>query len=871
MIFAAPLALAALVLLPALYFILRLTPPAPRRLRFPPVALLRDLPDTESTPNRLPLWMLLLRLLAAALLIIGFAGPTLRPPPVLPGSGPVLLVIDNGWAAAAAWPQLTAAAQRIIAAAQAQGRGVALLATARDATNAPLALPDVTDAATAARHLSDLQPQPWPSDRPAATALLRSAPERTRFYLADGSGGDDFSAFLRALHPTRILKPFTLPPLLGPPTLAPNGRLIVHAISNPGEEPVLAETATGVVLARQAFNASGNAVFALPPSLQNGIARLVLAGDPTAGATALADSSLHTTLAGLDTSSAKAETPFLGTLYYLRRALPASTRITTGTLAQLIAAHPGVIFLTDTPLSATEQDAARRYVEAGGVLVRFAGPQTADMPDRLNADPLLRGDRRLGGALSWTTAETLAPFPAASPFAGLTPDHKVTVSRQLLADPAGLAPGTVWASLNDGTPLILGQTIGRGTLVNILTSANTAWSNLVLSGLYPQVLARLTALSQNVPSAGGTAQPLSAVLNAFGTLTAPTAPAALTPARRDTVMISATQPPGLYGPGDGAIALNLAQHIPPLTAARLPGAQPLGDATPPQRLGPDLIAAAVLLLALDLLISLALRGAFSRRRWGFLSLLLLLPGLPPAAHAQNAALQTELGYIVTNDQATDKLSADALASLSTSVSAHTSVTLGPPASLVPGRDDLSLYPLIYWPLRPGAPPPGTAACAALSSYVSHGGLLMIDTQGGDADAPGSGAGFGDGAVATFAHDTACLNLPPLEKLTTANVLAHSFYIIPDFPGRFIGAPVLIATSAGRDADNVTPIIVGQNDWAGAWARDATGNGEETPIPGGEAQRLIADRFGINLVIYALTGSYKADQNSAPALLDQLQP
>ena len=279
----------------------------------------------------------------------------------------------------------------------------------------------------------------------------------------------------------------------------------------------------------------------------------------------------------------------------------------------------------------------------------------------------------------------------------------------------------------------------------------------------------------------------------------------------------------------------------------------------------------MLLFALDLLISLALRGAFSRRRFVLSAPSCSCPA-PPAAHAQNAALQTELGYILTNDPATDQaLRRRARLSLSASVSAHTSVTLGPPAALTPGRDDLSLYPLIYWPLLPGAPPPAAAACTALSSYMSHGGLLVIDTQGGDAGAPGSGAGFADGAAATFARDTACLNLPPLEKLTTANVLAHSFYIIPDFPGRFTGAPVLIATASGRDADDVTPIIVGQNDWAGAWARDATGNEEQMPIPGGEAQRLIADRFGINLVIYALTGSYKADQNSAPALLDQLQP
>jgi hypothetical protein len=65
------------------------------------------------------------------------------------------------------------------------------------------------------------------------------------------------------------------------------------------------------------------------------------------------------------------------------------------------------------------------------------------------------------------------------------------------------------------------------------------------------------------------------------------------------------------------------------------------------------------------------------------------------------------------------------------------------------------------------------------------------------------------------------------------------------------------------------VIVGGNDWAGAWARDAYGNPEQTPLPDGEAQRVTADRFGTNLVIYALTGSYKADQAALPELLNHL--
>jgi hypothetical protein len=145
----------------------------------------------------------------------------------------------------------------------------------------------------------------------------------------------------------------------------------------------------------------------------------------------------------------------------------------------------------------------------------------------------------------------------------------------------------------------------------------------------------------------------------------------------------------------------------------------------------------------------------------------------------------------------------------------------------------------------------------------------MDSQGSDADAQGSGAGFAPGATAALNRAAACLYLPPLEALTTANTIAHSFYIIQSFPGKFTGSPVLIASAAARDADGVTPIIIGQNDWAGAWARDANGDPEQTPLPGGEDQRVTADRFGTNLVIYALTGDYKSDQTNLPAFLDNL--
>jgi hypothetical protein len=865
MIFTAPLVLLGLAALPGLFLLLRLTPPAARRVLFPPLALLRGLQAEERTPQRMPWWLLLLRLLAAALVIIGLAGPSLNPPPALPGTGPVLLVADNGWASAENWGAARAAALQVIAAADQAGRGVALLATARNAANQAPRIAGVMTAAAARQVVQALQPEPWPVDRAGAAMALRSVQGFTRVYIADGiTDGPGFRAFMAALHPDRILSDGVTARLLLPPTLSPNGQMVAHLAAGPPGSAVLAETAGGGVLARASFDGNGDAVIDLPLALSARVAKLVLDGPGSAGGTVLLDGAAHAALVGLAAGSSDAQAAYLGALFFVRQALPAGTQILTGDVQRLIDGKAGAIILADAPLNAAQSAALQGWMAQGGVLIRFAGPLTADVPDGLSPDPLLAGDRRLGGALTWTSPQRLAAFGGATPFAGLTTDPAVTVARQMLADPTQLDAGDVWASLQDGTPLVLGRAEGRGFLVTVLTTANADWSNLALSGLFPALLARLVNLSHGTPPRQNQELPAVSLLGAFGDLAPVPVPAEITMGGLAGTKISPVQPPGLYGSGGVVAALNIGLHVPPLTAADLPGAAPLTGASPPVDCGADLLAASMALLALDLLISLVLRGLV---RVPVLAAALLL--LVPSARAQDAALATTLAYVITGDSAADQVSSDGLSYLSAMVSAHSSAQLGAPAGVTPGVDDLSLYPLLYWPVLAASRPPSPAACTALASYMRYGGLLVIDTEGGDADAQGSGAGFAPGAAASFRADTACLDLPPLQALTPDNVLAHCFYIVQDFPGKFDGAPVLVATPAARDADGVTPVIVTQNDWAGAWARDAAGNTEQMPIPGGDDQRQIADWFGTNLVIYALTGSYKADQANLPGLLDRL--
>ena len=879
MIFTAPLVLLGLIALPGLYFLLRLTPPAARRVAFPPQALLRGLIAAERTPHRLPLWLLLLRLAAALLIILGLAGPCLHPPPALPGSGPVLLVIDNGWAAAPNWPRMMDAARQIIGAARQEHRGVALLATARDAGNAVPATHGVMSAIEAGQMLDALQPRPWPVDRPGAAAALGAARETSRIYLADGvTDGADFSAFLRALRPDRIIAPGSTARLLLPPGVNGDGDLVAHVAPAAPGLAVLAEKNSGAGLARASFSDAGDAVIPLPLALGNQVARLVLEGPPAAGNVYLLDTGTLGGTIGLASSSAAAQTPFLGPLYFVSRAMQPGSQLVTGDLASLIDEKVNVIILADVALAPAQLQKAKDWIAGGGELIRFAGPITAGAPDGLAPDPLLAGDRRLGGTLTWTSPQNLAPFPANSPLAGFSAGPETTVTRQILADPTRLDPETVWGRLVDGTPLVLGQAMGKGLLVSVLTTANADWSNLALAGIYPAMLARLIALSHGAPVRPNRELPMRYALDGYGALQAPPEGApGITAGSVAHIAVSAAQPPGIYGTGDVAVALNLGGHIAPPVAAGLPHAEMLGGQLAPVDFGNFLLAGAILLLSLDLLISLILRGLVRLRLPRRLAAMSVLLGLvAPHARAQTlgpaippAALETELAYVKTGDAATDQLSADALQSLSALVSTRSSVQLGNPAGVTAGTDDLELYPMIYWPVLASAAAPSGAACAALNLYMQHGGLLLMDSQGSDADGQGSGAGFAPGAGAALRRATACLYLPPLEVLTTANAIAHSFYIVQSFPGKFTGSPVFIATAASRDADGVTPIIIGENDWAGAWARDANGDPEQTPLPDGDDQRVTADRFGTNLVIYALTGDYKADQENLPDFLQKL--
>jgi hypothetical protein len=887
MIFATPALLLALILLPALWWLLRATPPAPRAQRFPAIRLLAAVRPKEETPARTPWWLLLLRLAAAGLIIAGLAGPVLNAgPAALPASGPALLVIDDGFAAAADFTRRLDAAQSVLDRLERAGRRVSLLTTAPGLDGAAPASGPIASAAVLRAEVQALRPKPWPVDRAAAARALRgSGPV---YYIGDGlktAGDGKFAQALAARGPVTELRG-ELPVRLLTAVIAPD-RLSARLRLTPAAqrtESVLAEANDGRVFARiplavPAAARDASVDLPLPPELRNQLGALRLSGVSGAGAVVLLDEAARRRPVGLLTEGSGGETPLLGDLFFIDKALSPSTELRRGDIKALLSRPLSMLVIAGGGLAGEDAARVEEFVRKGGLLLRFAGPELAQEAQPGEADPLLperllAGDRELGGAMSWSQPAHVAPFAGDSPFAGLRVSPEVAVNREVLADPSDSSQAHVWARLTDGTPLVTMSRLGAGEVVLFHVTANADWSNLPLSGLFVDMLNRLVARSVGVAAADeARALAPALALDGEGVLGAP--PPAAQPMRvaeMATTVPSPLHPPGFYGPERDRHAFNLgsaALALDPM--APVPGATELTLASAPRerKLGPDCVGLALLLLALDMVVTLRLRGLLDRIwRPAAVAMLAVGVGLCGVARAESPALSTHLAYVITGDAEVDAVSRAGLAGLTDYVNSRTAAVLADPQPVMPGKDDLSFYPFLYFPVTADA---GAApdAVKALNDYMHHGGIIIFDLRGGGADNGGSGAGFAPDNGTALQRLGRGLDIPRLAPLTSAHVLAHAFYLLSDFPGRFDGDTVWVQQAQDRSNDSVSPVIVGSNDWAAAWAEDDDGKPEFAVIPGGQRQRTLAFRFGVNLVMYALTGNYKGDQVHVPAILERL--
>jgi hypothetical protein len=908
--FTAPWLLLGLLVLPILWLLLRAVPPAPVRRRFPGVVLLLGLQDEDSQSDRTPWWLLLLRLLALAAVIIGLAGPVINPQKQSAGTGPLLIIADGTWADARDWAARQNRITAILDEAARQGRPAAITTL----TDLPIEGLTFQAADVIAQRVPNLRPQPW---LPAQDKLNAFADALTgsfdTYWLSDGLARDTRAALLTALETHGIVSVFQSPRQifgLRPPRFE-DGNVILSAVRTPvGNETATPVTAIGldpagverqlatVELSFAAGEPVTEAIIELPPELRNRITRFEIPAARSAAAVTLADDALKRREVALIAGNDDREgLELLSPLYYLREALEPTADLIDGTMTDILLANPDVIVLADVAnLAGAESANILSWIENGGMLLRFAGPRLAASElGRTDEDPLLpvrlrAGGRSVGGAMSWGEPKSLAPFIEDSPFFGLPLPDDVSVTSQVVAQPDPTLAARVIAQLADGTPLVTRRLIGEGQIVLFHVTANAEWSNLPLSGLFVQMLERLaistsTTALQAEEMAGTTWLPLD-ILTAAGQFEDGSTLPGVDGSLLATGLASADLIPGIYAGDTRQIAVNVVNNDTTLAPAAWPARIAIEGLSIVREtaLKGWLLTAALALLMIDIIASLLVGGRLRGPRADVAAVLLSAMFLAQPVEAQTdefairATSEVVLGHVLTGDEELDEIAGAGLRGLSSTLFRRTSIEPAAPLGVNIETDELAFFPFLYWPINADQPLPSREAYGKLNRYLRSGGMILFDTR--DADTAGFGSGSPEGRKLQAIART--LDIPSLEPIPDDHVLTRTFYLLQDFPGRYASRDIWVEASP-LDADlaegmpfrnlndGVTPVVIGGNDWARAWATDRSGN-RMFPVgrgQAGERQREIAYRFGVNLVMHVLTGNYKSDQVHVPALLDRL--
>jgi hypothetical protein len=905
--FTTPLLLLGLIALPILWILLRAVPPAPIKRRFPGVALLLGLTDDESQTDRTPWWLLLLRILAVAAAIVGFAGPVLNPQDAREGRGDLVIVMDGSWAGAANWQSRLNRVDSLLSEAAAADRRTAVInLTNLSADGLPFLAPNEWQ-----NRLPNFQPQPWQPQQVAAWFAGIEASFDT-FWISDGlewDGKDDLLATLTARGSVTVfqtprqtvgLRParFENGEVLVSATRTPIGNPLETTITATGLDPAGVERALATVpLAFAAGEAVAEVAMVLPPELRNRITRFEVSGTRSAAAVTLTDDALKRREVALIAGNDSREgLELLSPLYYLREALEPTADIIDGTFEDILLANPDVIILADVA-TLSESAEILEWVENGGMLLRFAGPRLAASDQgRSVDDPLLpvrlrSGGRSVGGAMSWGEPKTLAPFNSDSPFFGLTAPDDVAVTSQVMAQPDPTLADRVIAQMSDGTPLVTRKISGDGQIVLFHVTANAEWSNLPLSGLFVQMLERLAVstspASLEESDLGGTTWLPNKILDGFGDLQDGSTLAGIAGETLAGGDIGPDLLPGLYSGGDRQIAVNVIDVDTTLSVAQWPSNVTVEGMSVVREtaLKGWLLSATLMLMLIDVIASLAIGGRLRGPRADVAAAFLLALMFANDAQAQSAddfalraTTEVVLGHVLTGDTETDDIAFAGLSGLSQTLFRRTSIEPATPLGVNIETDELAFFPFLYWPVTADQALPSRAAYAKLNRYLRTGGMIMFDTR--DADTARFGSGSPEGRrLQAIAR---ALDIPAISPIPSDHVLTRTFYLLQDFPGRYASRDVWVEEATVTEPlaegmpfrnlnDGVTPVIIGGNDWARAWAVDENGR-RMFPVgrgQTGERQREFALRFGVNVIMHVLTGNYKSDQVHVPDLLERL--
>ncbi len=879
--FQAPWSLSTLLALPLLWHLFKALPPRPKSIAFPAVRLLIEMHSSQILSTRTPWWIWLLRSLMVIFLILAMARPVLTNT-AQDGQtdSPDIIIVDNDWSVMDNWENRRRELDELLKQAKEKGKNPILLSS-----NTSLS-PSPQDANKTLENAQVLRPQPWPANRANLTAQIEEAVQLLDKHPQidwisnnlDSEENRTFLSHLAELGKTTLVRASNndFPFIIKQVDRNPSG-FHVRLNSAPQDSPHIIHIQfldeKGQVLHRNKITLAAKQTdkevdISLPAELKHQAVRLQVQGQVTPAGQYLLDEKWRDHPVGI-IKNLGVNKSLLEPAYYVRKSLIPYTTLREADLNTLLNRETSLIFdVTFTTFTQNEQKRLTHWIEKGGLFIRFAGEeaarQTKEQSDPLMPVKIMAGERSFGGTLSWKKPARLSPFPENSPFRNLHAAQDITVKRQILARPETSLADKTWAQLEDGTPLITAKQMGKGWSVLFHVNAIPSWSNLPLSGTFEAMLKQFLSLSAGkVLQQDETLLPPYRLFDSYGALVSPSGQAQpLKTGPQEPPSPSQDHPPGLYGQENALTALNLGPHLSPLRIMhRLPAT--VGErhfqVNETINLAPWSLLIVLILALIDWGISLGWTQRTTRAATVCLCCL-LIPATVQAKtdweKAMAAANDMRLAYMVTGNPKLDETVRRGLDGLGSVLRRRTAVELAPAMAYNPEKDDPALFPMIYWAIDETQQTLSEDATEKLNRFLKTGGFILFDTMGRN-----------QGRQLQILSRK--LDIAPLEQVPPNHVLTRAFYLLRDFPGRFDHHDVWVESDEDTQNDRVSSVLVGNNGWAQAWARDDNLRPLYAVVPNGEIQREQAYRFGVNLVMYILSGNYKGDQVHIPAIMQRL--
>lgn len=906
------LPLLALGLIPLIWWVSRIIPPKPKTIIFPAKRFLSGLKSEKQEAKKAPVWLKIVRAIGLSALILAIANPILSfeksSQEVLPKN--IILVIEDSYSSAPDYENRQTELKTLmhnLRAKTAPDTQYFLIKTSEQFNGALGSLIEPMDLSSIEMRAAGIKPSPLFFDHWDVAKILEKIPNKAKiYYFSDGlehMGSQNLRRIMenKAVGKIEIYSPKS----------NKNAGLIEVTRTNTGFEYQYnsVDNTRAVRVDFYSANhvkiASGSGVrgrgsLQIDNSTARKAAYAKISDVNSAAAVLLFDSFDKRQIIGLE-KSAEADQPILSDNHYIKAAGKQFADLYLDDIENLVKAQVNAIVLGDRAgFSTKEAQELEKYVKQGGMLVRYIGPQAISAKDDLLPAKFKSEARNIKDALG-VKPLTIAQFARESPFYGLELPSGANPSIISTFDDTEQTP-LIWARLTDGTPFISATKLGEGEIVAIHTSAAPYWSDIAFSGLQVGLLKRIISRSQS-PILPQSIRPTDLPLNpnmlidGFGNIVE--APNNANPIQIETqkqIRPNANQLPGIYENFETRLiiqAYNGETSFEPVKTLS-PNFTSLSDqANNNFRLQPLFLLLALGVFLFDGLFSIgtikSIRGLFSSLFSKFkkpvlkVFACLLIGGLLNFQTTNFASAQTinagqgigksseikhgiQLAFISANNTASDEIVFNGLNELKAALNNRTSVRASKivkinPLEIDPFANELALYPIIYWRLADNPTPLGINSQRALNQYMRNGGLLFVDTRG---------AGLSPAAArANTQIALRGLIVPPLEQVGQSHVLAKSFYLLAGFPGRYGGARLWAQSMASLNVsanDGVSPIIIGDGDYAYAWANKPA----NTVISNEAIARNAAINTGINIYFYALTGQYKADQVHVPAILERLK-